>query len=97
MENIKIERFLDRDAFSLFYQIFNERNGCHWTQEQFKQSLRNQPYLNFLVFKKEDEILGIVSYSIINLWNKKMYDIEYAKDDMITSYMKSYQKKVMGA
>ena len=92
MENIKIERFLDRDAFSLFYQIFNERNGCHWTQEQFKQSLRNQPYLHFLVFKKESEIVGI-----INPWNNKMYDIEYAKDDTITNYMKSYQKEIMGA
>lgn len=96
MENIRIEKFLDQDAFSLYHQIFNECNGCHWTKEQFKQSLKNQPYLNFLVFRKDSNILGIVSYSTSNPWNKKIFDIEYSSDAQMTQYMISYKKKVVG-
>lgn len=93
MEDITIDSFLKEDAIFLFSKIFNERNGCNWTLEQFKKSLENQPYLHFLVFRKDNQILGIVSYSTSNPWNKKMFDIEYSSDAWMTKYMTSYKKK----
>ncbi len=92
MKEIVVEESLDEESLSLLYDHFKEYTGCDWTLEQFIQSLKNQEYLKFLVFKKGSDIVGIVSYSTNNPWNKVMYDIEYSIDDKITNYMEEYKK-----
>ncbi len=94
MEKIVVEKKLDEVSLSIFYKSFREYTGCDWTLEQFIQSLKNQEYLKFLVFKKKDDIIGIVSYSTSNPWNKRMYDIEYSKDSESTQYMTEYKKEI---
>ncbi len=95
MKGIEVEESLDEFFLSLLYDHFKEYTGCDWTIEQFIQSLKNQEYLKFLVFKKGSDIVGIVSYSVSNPWDKVMYDIEYSIDEKMANYLKGYKKEVL--
>lgn len=94
MEDYIVKKGLDSTSILIFHKEFNKSRGCNWTLEQVKQSLKNQEYLKFLVFEKEDTILGIISYSKENPWNRFMFTIEYFANEEILEYMKTWKEKI---
>lgn len=90
MKNITVEKVLNNEALILAHQEFNKRNECNWTLEQYKKSLDNQEYLKYLVFNDNNKIVGIVSYSTENPWNKIIIDIDYFQDKKIKKYLLNY-------
>lgn len=90
MQNIEIYEGLDLEALKIAHREFNNLNKTDWTLEQFKRSLENQEYLKFLVFKKDNLIVGIVDYSVDNPWNKRIIDVDYALDVETEKFMREY-------
>lgn len=89
-ENIIIKNKLDEKSILLYYEIFNKINNSQWTLEQFKQSLRNQEYLNHFVFYQNSQVVALVEYSINNPWNKKIFDIIYITNKEMEKYIIDY-------
>lgn len=87
MKKITIKKSLDEKAYEIIRQEINRENDCDWTLAQVKQSIKNQDYLKFLVFKEGNDIIGILSYSTENPWNKVLFDIDYSRDEETTLYM----------
>ncbi len=93
MKNITVEEGLNDEALIFTYKLFNKKNKCNWTLEQYQQSLKNQDYLKFLVFKEKTEIVGVISYSTENPWHKNIIDVDYSIDDQTKNYMLDYVKQ----
>lgn len=93
MKNITVEEGLNDEALIFTYKLFNKKNKCNWTLEQYQQSLKNQDYLKFLVFKDGSEIVGVISYSTENPWLKNIIDVDYSIDEQTKNYMLDYVKQ----
>lgn len=95
MENLVIEEGLKGEALDIAHKLFNEQAGCDWTLEQFIQSLKNQDYIKFLVFKKDDKLIGIIDYYIDNPWHETGFSVDYATDEEIAEYMQEYVEDII--
>lgn len=93
MKNLTVEEGLNHESLNFAYKVFLKNSGCNWTFDQYKQSLKNQDYLKFIVFKDGTEIVGIISYSTENPWNRNIFDIEYSIDDETKNIMLDYVKQ----
>lgn len=95
MEDLKIEEGLTGEALEIMHKQFNKQAQCDWSIEQFKQSLKNQDYIKFLVFTKDDTLVGIIDYYIDDPWHNTGYSIDYAEDNDIAKYMQEYVENII--
>lgn len=95
MENLVIEKGLEGETLDIAHKLFNDQAECDWNLEQFIQSLKNQAYIKFLVFKKDDKLVGIIDYYIDDPWHETGFSIDYATDDDIAKYMQEYVENII--